>query len=115
MIQLSAQTRILVARDPVDFRNGIDGISCLCRQKLGEEPLSGTVFVFTNRIKTQVRLLFYDGQGFWQCTKRLSKGRFRSWPREEEVSQIFSEQFFPLLRRGSPSGARGMGEWRPIA
>jgi len=62
--------RILVAIEPADFRCGIDGLARLCRTALAENPLSGTVFVFRNRRRTGIRVLVYDGQGFWLCYKR---------------------------------------------
>lgn len=65
MLQLSPQTRILLATEPVDFRKGIDGLAAVCRRVLTEQPLSGTVFVFRNRAGTALKLLCYDGQGFW--------------------------------------------------
>jgi len=65
MLQLSPQTRILLATEPVDFRKGIDGLAAVCRRALMEQPLSGTVFVFRNRASTALKLLCYDGQGFW--------------------------------------------------
>ncbi len=80
MIQLTAQMRILVAVEPQDFRKGIDGLSRICREVLGSDPLSGTVFVFRSRRGTAIRVLSYDGQGFWLHHKRLSHGRFRYWP-----------------------------------
>ena len=80
MLLVTAQTRILVCVEPVDFRNGIDGLAALCRASLGEDPFRGTVFVFRNRRGTTLKALAYDGQGFWLCQKRLSEGRFRWWP-----------------------------------
>jgi transposase len=65
MLQLTPQTRILLATEPVDFRKGIDGLAAVCRRVLLEQPLSGTVFVFRNRAGTALKLLCYDGQGFW--------------------------------------------------
>lgn len=73
MLQVTAQTRILVCVEPVDFRNGIDGLAALCRASLGEDPFRGTVFVFRNRRGTTLKALAYDGQGFWLCQKRLSE------------------------------------------
>ena len=72
MIQITPQMRILVAVEPADFRCGIDGLARLCRVALSSDPFSGAVFVFRNRRKTAVKLLVYDGQGFWLCYKRLS-------------------------------------------
>ena len=80
MLQLSPQTRILLATEPVDFRKGIDGLAAVCRRVLLEQPLGGTVFVFRKRAGTPLKLLCYDGRGFWLCTKRLSQGRFTWWP-----------------------------------
>lgn len=76
MIQITPHMRILVAVDPVDFRKGIDGLAAVCRQKLDCDPFSGTLFVFANKSRQAIRVLVYDGQGFWLCHKRLSKGRF---------------------------------------
>lgn len=80
MIQITPQMRLLVAVTPADFRRGIDGLARVCRESLGSDPFSGAVFVFRNRRGTAIKLLAYDGQGFWLCTKRLSKGKFRYWP-----------------------------------
>ena len=72
MIQLTAQMRILVAVEPADFRCGIDGLARVCRQALDADPFSGTAFVFRNRRATAVKVLIFDGQGFWLCHKRPS-------------------------------------------
>jgi transposase len=80
MIQITPQMRVLVAIAPVDFRRGVDGLAQQCRAALAEDPFSGAVFVFRNRQRTAVKLLVYDGQGFWLCHKRLSQGRFGWWP-----------------------------------
>lgn len=76
MIQITAHMRILLAVDPVDFRKGIDGLVAVCRQKLAVDPFSGALFIFTNKSRQALRILVYDGQGFWLCHKRLSRGRF---------------------------------------
>ncbi|WIG94550.1 IS66 family insertion sequence element accessory protein TnpB [Myxococcus sp. SDU36] len=75
-----------MAIEPVDFRRGVDGLAQQCRAALAENPFSGTVFVFRNRQRTAVKLLVYDGQGFWLCHKRLSQGRFRWWPTASEAA-----------------------------
>jgi transposase len=79
MIQITPQMRILLAVEPVDFRKGIDGLGRLCREVLKTDPFSGVLFVFSNKGRSALRVLVYDGQGFWLCHKRLSSGRFR-WP-----------------------------------
>ena len=80
MIQITPQMRILMALEPQDFRKGIDGLSRVCREVLRSDPFSGFVFVFRNRRATALKILTYDGQGFWLCQKRLSQGRFRLLP-----------------------------------
>ena len=84
MLQITPQMRILVAVEAVDFRKGIDSLAELCRAKLNADPFSGCLFVFRSRRATSIKVLVYDGQGFWLATKRLSKGRFRWWPQGEE-------------------------------
>jgi transposase len=79
MIALSPQARVYCAMEAVDFRNGIDGLARLCRTTMDREPMEGGVFLFRNRRRTAVKMLFYDGQGFWLCLKRLSTGRFGWW------------------------------------
>src|ERR1700737_1209246 len=76
MIQITAQMRVLVAIEPVDGRKGIDSLARLCQDKLAENQFSGCVFVVRSRRGTAIRLLSYDGQGYWLAQKRLSRGRF---------------------------------------
>ena len=80
MLQITPQMKILVAVEPADFRKGIDGLVRVCKDSLQQDPFAGAVFVFRNRRGTAIKALVYDGQGFWLCHKRLSKGRFRWWP-----------------------------------
>src|SRR5258708_246381 len=68
--------RILLAVEAVDGRKGIDSLARLCQEKLQADPFSGGLFVFRSRRGTSIRILVYDGQGFWLAQKRLSKGRF---------------------------------------
>ena len=86
MLQLTPQSRVFVAIEPADFRRGIDGLAALCRQRLGEDPFTGAIFVFRNRRRTGLKLLCYDGQGFWLCQKRLSQGRLSWWPSSAQAS-----------------------------
>ncbi len=67
MIQITPQMRVVVAVEPADFRKGIDGLTRLCQEALKRDPFSGWVFVFRNRKATGLKILVYDGQGFWLC------------------------------------------------
>jgi transposase len=79
MFGLSPATRVFVAVDPIDMRKGFNGLFGLVRDSLAEDPLSGHLFLFTNRQQTRLKLLVFDGSGLWVCAKRLEKGRF-AWP-----------------------------------
>jgi transposase len=110
--------RIVVAVGPVDFRKGIDGLAAVCRQVLKSDPFVGWVFVFRNRRATAIKILVYDGQGFWLCLKRLSTGRFRFWPglgRGEAGKELEAHQLHVLLSGGDPEAARGAPEWRRVS
>lgn len=116
MIQVTAQTRILVAIEPADFRRGIDGLARLVREAYSGDPFSGSVFVFRNRRGTALKLLAYDGQGFWLCQKRLSSGRFRYWPskQSEPMSALDAHELFVLLRGGDPTATQAAPAWRSL-
>jgi len=117
MIQVSAQMRVLVAIEPADFRRGIDGLARQCREELESDPFSGVLFVFRNRRKTAVKVLAYDGQGYWLCHKRLSTGRFRFWPAGdgESATTLQAHELMVLLRGGDPSATHASPQWRPLA
>ena len=117
MIQITPHMRVLVAIEPADFRRGIDGLAAECRKSLGEDPFSGTVFVFRNRRRTGIKILIYDGQGFWLCYKRLSKGKFPWWPSHlgESVSPLRSHELQVLLSAGNASGTDAAPAWRQLA
>lgn len=115
MIQITAQTRILVAVEPADFRKGIDGLARLCQQALHDDPFSGTLFVFRNRNGKSIKILGYDGQGFWLCQKRLSQGRFRFWPKANEpTTSLLAYELQVLLNAGDPQATQAPAPWRQI-
>ena len=99
MIPVTASTPIMVAIKPVDFRRQMDGLIAHCRQTLSTDPMTGTFFIFINRAKTMIRVLVYDGSGFWLMTKRLSKGKFTGWPRSrQELSPLAAKVLMRLLQ-----------------
>jgi transposase len=79
MFGLGPATKIYVAVEAVDMRKGFDGLYGWVRDQLGQDPLSGYLFLFSNRTHTRLKALVWDGSGLWVCAKRLEKGRFR-WP-----------------------------------
>ena len=106
MISLLPQLRDLLATEPVDFRKGIDTLAALCRAQLREDPCSGALFVFTNRRGTAIKILAYDGHGWWLCLRRFSRGRVRSWPTVgQPLSELASAELSVLLFQGDPRRA----------
>lgn len=105
MIQITPHMRIFVALTPADFRCQIDGLSAICREVFQEDPLSGAVFVFRNRSASAIKLLFYDGDGYWLCHRRLARGRLRWWPSgAERAKDIDANELVVLLWNGDPRG-----------
>lgn len=115
MIQTSPTMRILVATQPVDFRRGIDGLAATCRQELQQDPMTGCAFVFRNRRGTAIKILLYDGQGYWLCQKRFSRGRLLHWPRGDAASHpLQAHQLQVLLAGGDADRAGGAPVWRRV-
>lgn len=127
MIQITPQMRILVAVEPTDFRRGIDGLARVCKEALQHDPFDGCVFVFRNRPATALKILVYDGQGFWLCHKRLSRGHFRWWPARGTADQagpgppcpqaarpLAAHQLQVLLAAGNPAATQAAPAWRPV-
>ena len=116
MIQITPQMRILVAVEAVDLRRGIDGLARICKEGLGSDPFSGVLFVFRNRKATAIKVLVYDGQGFWLCQKRLSSGRFRWWPQTAEgIQRLKAHQLQLLLAAGNPEASNAAPMWRRVS
>ena len=122
MLQITPQMKILVAIEPVDFRKGIDGLAAVCKASLAQDPFAGAVFVFRNRRATAIKVLVYDGQGFWLCQKRLSEGRFRWWPKpanrsataDPATSALAAHQLAVLFSAGNPNRTAAAPEWRSV-
>jgi len=82
VIAAGPSSRVFLVSGATDMRKGFDGLAGLVRTRLGEEPLSGHLFVFANANRTRLKILFWDGSGLWVCSKRLKRGRF-NWPSAE--------------------------------
>jgi len=118
MLQITPQMKILVAVEPADFRKGIDGLARLCKESLRQDPFAGAVFVFRNRKCTAIKVLVYDGQGFWLCHKRLSEGRFRWWPtaldQDDKAKALAAHQLSVLFSAGNPTRTAAAPDWRRV-
>ncbi len=97
MLNFSSATRVFVATAPVDMRGSFNRLYALAQTVLQQDPLSGHWFVFTNRQRNRVKILFWDGSGLWVCAKRLEKGRF-SWPQgDTSCARMRGEELIALL------------------
>ena len=102
------------AVEPIDARNGIDSLAQLCREKLSADPFSGWLFIFRSRRGTSIKLLTFDGQGFWLATKRLSRGHFRWWPTGSEPARVLRPHQAQLLLAAGDPETEAPPEWRRI-
>lgn len=116
MIQITPHMRIMVALEPADFRRGIDGLARQCRDVLKADPFSGTLFVFRNRRRTAIKILTFDGSGFWLMQKRLSKGRFRHFPSSpsKATQVLLAHELHVLICGGDPESSNVPSPWRPL-
>ena len=115
MIQLTPQMKILVAVEAVDGRKGIDSLARLCEEKLAADPFSGCVFIFRSRAGTSIRLLVYDGQGFWLAQKRLSRGKFVWWPAGKQATRALEAHQAQLLLAAGDPETRAAPVWRTVS
>jgi len=99
VLSLPAQVRVFVARGATDLRNGFDGLSAIVRHQFHRDSFNGDVFVFFNGARDRVKLLVWDGNGFWLLAKRLERGTFDAWrpPGSEPHVEIQRTQLAMLL------------------
>jgi transposase len=87
MFGIGHATRIYLAVGATDMRKSFEGLSGLVREKLSQDPLSGHLFLFCNKPRNRLKVVFWDGHGLWVCAKRLEKGCF-SWPRVAQEGSV---------------------------
>lgn len=103
---------IWLYRRPVDMRKSYDGLSALTQHVLGEDPLSGALFVFINRRRSQLKCLYFEGDGYCVWSKRLERGRFQvNWSASEKVRVDMSTLQF-LIEGIVPESVRRVKRYR---
>jgi transposase len=109
---LGPATKIYLGVQAVDMRKGFEGLFGLVRDHLGEDPLSGHLFLFTNRPKTRLKALVWDGSGLWVCAKRLERGRFH-WPESDGSNSVSMrpEELAMLINGIDLQHARPRASW----
>jgi transposase len=96
---ISCPSQIWLAVAPVDMRRGIDGLSCIVQEALGQSPCAGSAYIFRNRAGNRLRLLVWDGNGVWLCQRRLHRGSF-VWPKAEDACFTISQEQWQWLIAG---------------
>lgn len=115
MISIPSQSKIYVAIETIDFRNGINGLGRICREKIRRNPMDGAIFVFRNKNKTTLKILYYDGEAFWLIVRRLSKGKIKWWPSSNKFSsELEAKQLQVLIMNGNPNNAEFGDDWKKL-
>jgi transposase len=109
MLSIGAATKVYLRAGPTDLRQGFEGLYQVVRGVMGHDPQSGSVFAFCNRSRTRLKLLVWDGNGLWLCTKRLEQGTF-TWTNDGPVDAITAAELWALLSGLETSGWRR--NWR---
>ena len=114
MFGLGPATKVYIALEAVDMRKGFEGLHGLVRDHLGEDPLSGHLFLFANRAHTRLKALVWDGSGLWVCAKRLERGSFH-WPKQPQQATrsvtMRPEELAMLLNGMDLRAARPRANW----
>jgi transposase len=97
MLNVPASVRIYLHTAPTDMRKGIDGLSGLVRGEFGGDPLDGSLFLFTNRRRDRLKILHWDGSGFWIYYKLLERGTFEVTAFDQNRVEIDATQLAMLL------------------
>ena len=113
MLSFSGSLKIYVAVEPCDMRKGCNGLQGAVAEKLKADVRDGALFVFTNKRRTRLKVLYFDGSGLWVMTKRLEKGTF-SWPRQgdgQTTRIVLAPEAFAMLTDGIDMNQATMRPW----
>jgi len=114
MLQISSTSRIFFAKESIDFRCGIESLMGYCCRVLLLDPMSGGYFVFRNKNGKQIKILHYDGVGFYLCLRRFSQGKINWWPSSREECVMEARELSLLLLGGNPQAALLPACWKKI-
>jgi len=113
MLSFPAGFKIFLALEPTDMRKQFNGLWAAAATQLREDPRQGAVFVFANRDRDRIKLLYWDGTGVWVLVKRLEKGRF-SWPSATGPKLALSPAELTLLLSGIDLGKASKKSWHDV-
>lgn len=106
MLSVPSTVPIFLCTQPTDMRKGFDGLSGIVRGAFGADPLDGSLYLFVNRRRDRIKILHFDGSGYWLYYKLLEAGTFEVIRSEGTCIQIDSTQLAMLLGGVSLVGAR---------
>jgi len=107
---MGAATRIFVATGVTDMRLGFNGLYALAAGKLHQDPQSGHLFLFANKRRDRMKILFFDGNSLWVCARRMEQGRLH-WPVSEDGRAQLTREEFALLIGGIDLSATMKRKW----
>ena len=113
MLMLPPAVRVFLATGPADLRRSFDGLAAMARDVVRQDPLSGHLFVFSNRRRDRVKVLFWDRSGFVLWYKRLEKGVFRFPSAEAGSVEVEAAELMLLLEGIELAGSRRRERWVP--
>ena len=115
MIQVSPGATIFIAEQPIRFTTRLKGTLAVCRDLLAIEPMDRAYLVFRNVPGTMLRVLFYDGDGFWLCEKTFSQGRIGFWSETGvPLAEVTARELAVILWRGDVRGAAFPSFWKRV-
>lgn len=86
MLSFTGALKVYAAMEPQDMRKSFNGLSAVVQEHLKADPYQGALYLFTNKRRNRLKILFWDGTGLWVAAKRLEEGRF-SWPQPSQPGQ----------------------------
>ena len=86
MLSFTGALKVYLSLEPADMRKSFNGLSGLVEEHLKANPYDGALYLFTNKQRNRLKILFWDGSGLWVAAKRLEEGRF-SWPKPSQAGQ----------------------------
>lgn len=113
MLSFTGSLKVFLAVEPCDLRKSFNGLHGLVSERLGEDPRTGALFVFCNRRRTRLKVLYFDGTGMWVLTKRLEEGTF-SWPKGgdgQKAKLKLTPEAFAMLTDGVDLRGARMRPW----
>ena len=110
MLNCGAATRVYLASGVTDMRKSFNGLYAMVCGTLEADPLSGHLFVFCNRRRNRIKILYFDGSGLWVCAKRLERGTF-GWPDNKNGRIELTQAQLSLLLGGLDLRATKKRRW----